>query len=68
MKLIKLSSLILFITFLACQPEKNLLVLNSPSGNLKVTVTIEEGKVFYQLFSKTDTSETLIIKPSPRWD
>lgn len=65
MKLIKLSSLILFITFLACQPEKNLLVLNSPSGNLKVTVTIEEGKVFYQLFSKTGTSESLVIKPSP---
>jgi alpha-glucosidase len=65
MKLIKLSSLILFITFLACQPEKNLLVLNSPSGNLKVTVTSEEGKVFYQLFSKTGTSETLVIKPSP---
>jgi hypothetical protein len=65
MKLIKLSSLILFITFLACQPEKNLLVLNSPSGNLKVTVTNEEGKVFYQLFSKTDTSESLVIKPSP---
>jgi len=64
MKLIKLSSLILFITFLACQPEKNLLVLNSPSGNLKVTVTIEEGKVFYQLFSKAGTSESLVIKPS----
>ena len=65
MKLIKLSSLILFITFLACQPEKNLLVLNSPSGNLKVTVTNEEGKVFYQLFSKSVTSESLVIKPSP---
>jgi hypothetical protein len=65
MKLIKLSSLILFITFLAFQPEKNLLVLNSPSGNLKVTVTNEEGKVFYQLFSKTGTSESLVIKPSP---
>jgi alpha-glucosidase len=65
MKLIKLSSLILFITFLACQPEKNLLVLNSPSGNLKVLVTNEEEKVYYQLFSKTGTSETLVIKPSP---
>jgi alpha-glucosidase len=65
MKLIKLGSLILFITFWACQPEKNLLVIESPSGNLKVTVTNEEGKVFFQLFSKTGTSETLVIKPSP---
>lgn len=65
MKLRNLSILLLFMAFWACQPEKELIVIESPSGNLKVSVTNEEGKVFYQLFSKTDTSETLVIKPSP---
>jgi len=49
----------------SCQSEKEILKLESPSGNLKVLVTREEGKVFYQLFSKIGDSETLIIKPSP---
>ena len=56
---------LLLVSVWACQPDKNVLVLESPSGNLKVLVTNEEGKLFYQLFSKTDTSETLVIKQSP---
>lgn len=55
----------LFLSIWACQPNKNVLVLESPSGNLKVTVTSEEGKVFYQLLSKNGNAETLVIKPSP---
>lgn len=54
----------ILVMFWSCQSEKEVLNLESPSGNMKVLVTNEEGKVFYQLFSKTDTSETLVIKPS----
>ncbi len=49
----------------SCQPEKEVLILESPSGNLKVTVTNEQGKVFYQLLTKTDTAEMLVLAPSP---
>ena len=55
----------LLVSVWACQSDKNVLVLESPSGNLKVLVTNEEGKVFYKLFSKTGSSETSVIKPSP---
>lgn len=54
----------LFMLF-ACQPEKSELVMESPSGNLKVEVVIDEGKVYYQLNILDDQSETMVIKPSP---
>lgn len=54
----------ILVMFWSCQSEKEVLNLESPSGNLKVLVTNEEGKVFYQLFSKTGNSETMVIKPS----
>lgn len=59
-----LGILLISFTFWACQPDKSVLKLKSPSGNLNVLVTNEEGKVFYQLFSKTGNSEKIVIKPS----
>lgn len=60
----QLFAVIILALFAACQPNKNVLVLESPSGNLKVLVTNDEGKVSYQLFSKSGNSETMVIKPS----
>jgi hypothetical protein len=61
----QLFTVFMLVMLWSCQSEKEVLKLESPSGNLKVLVTNEEGKVFYQLFGKTGTSETLVIKPSP---
>ncbi len=49
----------------SCQTKKDVLMLESPSGNLKVVVSNEQGKVTYQLFTKTDSSESLVLAPSP---
>lgn len=58
-------NLVIVLLIFSCQPEQSKLVLESPSKNLSVHVEIIEGRVYYQLFSKKDKSETLVIKPSP---
>ncbi len=56
----------IFATLWSCQPKSELLLLESPSGNLKVVVTTtEEKKVFYQVVSKTDSAEMLVVAKSP---
>lgn len=57
---------ILLISFLwSCKDKSELLTFESPSGNLKVLVTTNENKVFYQLISQNGNEETVIIQPSP---
>jgi alpha-glucosidase len=56
---------LILLLVLSCQPQKTELVLESPSKNLKAQVFLAEGNVYYQLFSKSGTIETLVIKPSP---
>ena len=58
------TSLILIFLW-SFQSEKEILMLESPSGNLKVVVTNDQGKAFYQLLTKTDTSELSVLAPSP---
>lgn len=56
----------IFATLWSCQPKSELLVLESPSGKLKVVVTTnEEKKVFYQVINKTDSAETVVVAKSP---
>lgn len=49
----------------SCQNKPELLVLESPSGNLKALVSNENNKVSYQLNSVNGDVETVVISPSP---
>lgn len=50
----------------SCHSPKELMILQSPSGNLKVVVTNnDEQRIFYQVFSKVDSTETEVISKSP---
>lgn len=56
----------IFATLWSCRPKSELLLLESPSGKLRLVVTTtEEKKVFYQVISKTDSAETVVVAKSP---
>ncbi len=56
---------LILVILWSCQTKNDVLMLKSPSGNLKVLVGNEQGKVTYQLFTKTESSESLVLAPSP---
>ena len=56
---------LILVILWSCQTKNDVLMLESPSGNLKILVSNEQGKVTYQLFTKTDSSESIVLAPSP---
>lgn len=58
--------LLLAFAFISCQQKNSGLQINSPSGNLTAEIDInEQGEIFYQVFSKTGETKTLVIESSP---
>lgn len=57
--------LLLFVSVLSCKPKGDLAVVESPSGNLKVKVSLNGNRIFYQVIATTDSGETVVLPSSP---
>lgn len=56
---------LLILSLIACNVKKGPIIINSPSGNIKATITIDGKNVYYSVIAVNNGVETVVLPSSP---